>query len=195
MSYIGLPWWLRSKESACNAGAAGDVSRFLGQEDSLEESMATHSSILAWKISWTEGTGRPQSIGCTELDITEEALTPTHAYYIYNMHMHMLSHVQLLPQKNLTFLENQFFFFFKRIFFFPGSQGGLQQIKGFLFLYSTTVGCQLPQGFAASGTMTLPTFVELPQELAAQPPTPREACYHASVCVRVFCNVDLLSTR
>ena len=78
--------------------------------------MTTHSSILAWKISWTEGTGRLQSIGCTKLDITEEALTPTHAYYIYNMHMHMLSHVQLLPQKNLTFFENQFVFFLKRIF-------------------------------------------------------------------------------
>ena len=28
--------------------------RFLGQEDSLEEGMATHSSTLAWRISWTE---------------------------------------------------------------------------------------------------------------------------------------------
>ena len=29
--------------------------RFLGREDPLEKEMATHSSILAWKISWTEG--------------------------------------------------------------------------------------------------------------------------------------------
>ena len=35
----------------------------LGQEDSLEEDMATHSSILAWRIPWTEETGRLQSIG------------------------------------------------------------------------------------------------------------------------------------
>ena len=28
--------------------------RFLGQEDPLEEGMATHSSILAWKVPWTE---------------------------------------------------------------------------------------------------------------------------------------------
>ena len=34
----------------------------LGQEDLLEEEMTTHSSILAWKISWTEETGRLQSI-------------------------------------------------------------------------------------------------------------------------------------
>jgi len=31
----------------------------LGQEDSLEEEMATHTSILAWKISWTEEPGGP----------------------------------------------------------------------------------------------------------------------------------------
>ena len=30
----------------------------LGQEDALEDSMATHSSILAWRISWTEEPGR-----------------------------------------------------------------------------------------------------------------------------------------
>ena len=31
--------------------------RFLGQEDPLEEEMATHSSILAWRIPWTEEPG------------------------------------------------------------------------------------------------------------------------------------------
>ena len=35
--------------------------RPLGQEDSLEKEMATHSSILAWKIPWTEQPGRLQS--------------------------------------------------------------------------------------------------------------------------------------
>ena len=35
----------------------------LGQEDPLEEGMATHSSILAWRIPWTEEPGRLQSIG------------------------------------------------------------------------------------------------------------------------------------
>ena len=33
--------------------------RSLGQEDPLEKEMATHSSILAWKIPWTEEPGRP----------------------------------------------------------------------------------------------------------------------------------------
>ena len=35
----------------------------LGQVDPLEEEMTTHSSIIAWKIPWTEEPGRLQSIG------------------------------------------------------------------------------------------------------------------------------------
>ena len=35
----------------------------LGQEDSLEKGMATHSSILAWRIPWTEELGGLQSMG------------------------------------------------------------------------------------------------------------------------------------
>ena len=35
----------------------------LGGEDSLEKEMATHSSILAWEIPWTEESGGPQSMG------------------------------------------------------------------------------------------------------------------------------------
>ena len=37
--------------------------RFLGQEDSPEEGMTTHSSIVAWRIPWTEGSGGLQSTG------------------------------------------------------------------------------------------------------------------------------------
>ena len=37
--------------------------QYLGWEDSLEEEMATHSSLLAWKISWTEEPGRLQTMG------------------------------------------------------------------------------------------------------------------------------------
>ena len=37
--------------------------RFLGKEDLLEKEMATHSSILAWRIPWTEEPGRLQSTG------------------------------------------------------------------------------------------------------------------------------------
>ena len=45
--------------------------RSLNWEDPLEEGMATHSSILAWRISWTEELSRLQSCDHEELDTTE----------------------------------------------------------------------------------------------------------------------------
>ena len=44
--------------------------QFLGLEDPLDKEMATHSSILAWKIPWTEEPGGLQSMGLQELDTT-----------------------------------------------------------------------------------------------------------------------------
>ena len=46
------------KTLPANAGDAGDAGSKLGQEDALEEGLATHSSILAWRIPWTEEPGR-----------------------------------------------------------------------------------------------------------------------------------------
>ena len=43
----------------------------LGWEDPLQKGMATHSSILAWTIPWTEEPGRLQSMGLQESDTTE----------------------------------------------------------------------------------------------------------------------------
>ena len=45
--------------------------RSLGREDPLEEGMAAHSSILAWRIPWTGEPGGLQSTGHKELDMTE----------------------------------------------------------------------------------------------------------------------------
>ena len=42
----------------------------LSQEDPMEKEMATHSSILAWEIPWTEESGKPQSMGSQESDTT-----------------------------------------------------------------------------------------------------------------------------
>ena len=50
---LGFPDGSVGKESACNTGDTGDVGLIPGQEDPLEKEMATHSSILAWKIPWT----------------------------------------------------------------------------------------------------------------------------------------------
>ena len=51
LSTWGFPGSSDGKASACKAGV-----RSLGQEDPLEKEMATHSSILAWRIPWTEAT-------------------------------------------------------------------------------------------------------------------------------------------
>ena len=45
--------------------------RSVGQEGPLEKEMATHSSILAWRIPWTEEPGGLQSVGSGELDRPE----------------------------------------------------------------------------------------------------------------------------
>ena len=52
-----------AKEPACSVGDADTWVQSLGQEDPLEEAMATHSSSLAWKIPWTEEPGGLQSMG------------------------------------------------------------------------------------------------------------------------------------
>ena len=44
--------------------------QFLGQEDPLGKEMATHSSILAWRILWTEEPGSLQLMGSQESDMT-----------------------------------------------------------------------------------------------------------------------------
>ena len=57
--YGGFPCGSVSKKSACNAR---DPGMNPGSGRSLEKEMATHSSILAWRIPWTEEPGGPQSI-------------------------------------------------------------------------------------------------------------------------------------
>ena len=54
----------------------------LGQEDPLEKEMATHSSILAWKIPWTEEPGELQSLGQKESDMTERLSTVSMSFPI-----------------------------------------------------------------------------------------------------------------
>ena len=57
---LGLPRWLSGKESACKAG---DPILIPGSGRSPGGGMATHSSIIAWRIPWTEEPSRLQSMG------------------------------------------------------------------------------------------------------------------------------------
>ena len=57
----GLPWWLSGKAFCLQCRRPSTMQktqvRSLGQEDPLEGEMATHSSVLAWEIPWTEDPG------------------------------------------------------------------------------------------------------------------------------------------
>ena len=64
---MGFPSSPVSKESSCNVGDQGSTQ---GQEDPLEKEMATHSSILVWKIRLTEESGKLQSTEAQESDMT-----------------------------------------------------------------------------------------------------------------------------
>ena len=73
---MGFPGGSEVKASACNVG---DLGSSLGQKDPLEKEMATHSSILAWTIPWTEEPGGLQSKGRNESDTTKR------------LHFHLMS--------------------------------------------------------------------------------------------------------
>ena len=64
MLYNGMLWASLVAQSVKNLPAVQETPvGSLGREDPLEKEMATHSSILAWKIPWTEEPGRFQSMG------------------------------------------------------------------------------------------------------------------------------------
>ena len=66
------PRWLRQDLSAMQETWV----QSLGWEDALEKGMATHSSILAWRIPWTEEPGSYSPWGCKELDMREQLMLP-----------------------------------------------------------------------------------------------------------------------
>ena len=61
-SFVGFPEGSTDKESTCDEETQETQVQSLDQKDPLEEEMATPSSILAWRIPWTEEPGRLQSM-------------------------------------------------------------------------------------------------------------------------------------
>ena len=79
----GFPGGSPGKEPACQRRTwKRPRVRSLGWEDSLEKELATHSSILAWKIPWPEEPGRPQSMGLWRVghNWVHTACTHTHTH-------------------------------------------------------------------------------------------------------------------
>ena len=73
--YQGRPGGSAVKNLPASGGDMGDMSSTPGLGRSLEEEMVTHSSILAWKILWTEELGRIQSLGSQRVGHDEQSNT------------------------------------------------------------------------------------------------------------------------
>ena len=67
------------KNPPANAGEIRDEGSIPGSGRSPEEVMATHSSVFAWRIPWTEEPGRQQSIGSQKVGYDESNLACMHA--------------------------------------------------------------------------------------------------------------------
>ena len=76
----------------------------LGQEDPLEEEMITHSSILAWRISWTEEPGRLQSMGLQRVGHHWMTNTYTHIHIGVILSPMLTDDTRLLGQRRITLL-------------------------------------------------------------------------------------------
>ena len=76
--YLSMLDFLGGSDGKASASNVGDLVQSLGQGDLLEKGMATHSSILAWRIPWTEEPGRLQSMGSKELDRTKQLTLSLH---------------------------------------------------------------------------------------------------------------------
>ena len=63
LSYLASVWHMMAQTVKRLPAMQETRVQSLGRENPLEKEMATHSSILAWKIPWTEEPGRPQSMG------------------------------------------------------------------------------------------------------------------------------------
>ena len=71
----GLPWWLKNPPAMWETWVW-----FLGWEDPMEKGMASHPSILAWRIPWTEEPGRLQPMGSQRVRydwVTNTTMTTT----------------------------------------------------------------------------------------------------------------------
>ena len=108
-----FPGGTSSKEPACQCRRSKRLIWSLRQEDPLEEGMATHSSILAWRISRTMEPGWLQSIGSQRVWHDWSNLA----------HMHIYTHVYLQIRKpigififNYYYLSISLFFILKRVF-------------------------------------------------------------------------------
>ena len=98
--YNCIPLGFSGGSSVKNLSAVRETwVRSLGRESPLEEGMATHSIILAWRIPWTEEPGGLQSMGSQELDLTCE-LSHHHHHHAFDCRHFKLSFLTLVSWVN-----------------------------------------------------------------------------------------------
>ena len=81
----------------------------LGQEDPLEKEMATHSSILAWRVPWTEEPGRLQFIGSHRVrhdwsDLAHTKASACHSRYAQETLLRVVMHLPMASSDHVFFL-------------------------------------------------------------------------------------------
>ena len=77
---MGFPGFASGKGPACHSRRLKRCGFDPFQEDPLEEDMATHSSVLAWRISWTEEPGRLQSLGLQRVEHKRSNIPCMHSW-------------------------------------------------------------------------------------------------------------------
>jgi len=99
---MGLPGGASGKKPACQCRRCKRCRFDAWQEDPPEKGMATHSSILAWRIPWTEESAGLQSMGSQRVGCYEATNTHTHTHTHYTHEFTIVSkhlsciHVKLL---------------------------------------------------------------------------------------------------
>ena len=91
------------KNPPASSGDAGNVGSNLGKKDPLEEKAATHFSILAWKIPWTEEAGGLQPMGLQRVGQTEQLSAHIH------IHTHTQYYVSRATFNYIYTFENEIF--------------------------------------------------------------------------------------
>ena len=122
----------------------------LGGEDPLEKEMATHASILAWRISWTEEPGGLQSMGSQVLDTTEwlslhfnSGLIPGQGtwFHLLQLRAPMMQHKVLWATPNTQCSQiNKQKYFKKSLFFWKKNKVSLLLTAVFTLFWSKCSG-------------------------------------------------------
>ena len=92
LGLLGLPWVAKMVKSL--TAMQETQFQFLGQEDPLEKGMAIHSSILAWRILWTEEPGGLQSMGSKR--VRHDLVTNTFTFHLHALEKEMATHSSVL---------------------------------------------------------------------------------------------------